>query len=140
MPTRPNIALLVIPAVVLGVSRCVAHNVGGPDAAAIRPSPLPVDAGIPVRQWYMKTADDVVHYVAEHGIESRPGNVVVVLHGGWGAEHSYLLPAVRPLGHEYKFVLYDQRGSLRSPVKPPGADYLHRTRRGSRAAPPTPRA
>jgi pimeloyl-ACP methyl ester carboxylesterase len=67
----------------------------------------------------MKTADNVVHYIAEYGIERVPGNVVVVLHGGWGAEHSYLLPAIRPLAHEYRFVLYDQRGSLRSPVRPP---------------------
>lgn len=97
-----------------GTSRPAHAGPAGPN-----PTALPRDAGVPVYQWYMKTADDVVHYVAEYGVERVPGNVVVVLHGGWGAEHSYLLPVVRPLAHEYRFVLYDQRGSLRSPVRPP---------------------
>jgi pimeloyl-ACP methyl ester carboxylesterase len=44
---------------------------------------------------------------------------VIVLHGGWGAEHSYLLPAVRPLADTYRFVLYDQRGELQTPLVPP---------------------
>ena len=44
------------------------------------------------------------------------GDTVVVLHGGWGAEHSYLLDAVEGLEDEYHFVFYDQRGSLRSPI------------------------
>lgn len=111
--------MLVASACLLGLFGCAAHKPGIPDAPAITSSPLPIEAGVPVRQWYMKTADGVVHYVAEHGIESSPGNVVVVLHGGWGAEHSYLLPAIRPLANECRFVLYDQRGSLRSPVRPP---------------------
>lgn len=44
------------------------------------------------------------------------GDTVLVLHGGFGAEHSYLLDMVEPLTDEYHFVLFDQRGSLRSPV------------------------
>jgi pimeloyl-ACP methyl ester carboxylesterase len=59
------------------------------------------------------------HYIAEYGVESKPGNTVIVLHGGWGGEHSYLVPAIKPLADEYRFVLYDQRGSLRSPAVPP---------------------
>lgn len=42
---------------------------------------------------------------------------IVVIHGGFGAEHSYLLPAVEPLAKKHRFVLYDQRGSLRSPAE-----------------------
>lgn len=42
---------------------------------------------------------------------------IVVIHGGFGAEHSYLLPAVEPLAKNHRFVLYDQRGSLRSPAE-----------------------
>ncbi len=74
----------------------------------------------PTDQWYMRTPDEVVHYVLEYGRAASPDHVVVVLHGGWGAEHSYLLPAVAPLAGKYRFVLYDQRGSLRSPVPDPG--------------------
>jgi proline iminopeptidase len=40
---------------------------------------------------------------------------VIMLHGGWGAEHSGLLEAVRALEGRYRFIFYDQRGSLRSP-------------------------
>ena len=40
-------------------------------------------------------------------------DTVLVLHGGFGAEHSYMLTALRPLEKQYHFVLYDQRGSLR---------------------------
>jgi pimeloyl-ACP methyl ester carboxylesterase len=44
------------------------------------------------------------------------GDTVLVLHGGFGAEHSYLLDLVKPLTGEFHFVLFDQRGSLRSPA------------------------
>ena len=44
------------------------------------------------------------------------GDTVLVLHGGFGAEHSYLFDLVEPLANEYHFVLFDQRGSLRSPA------------------------
>lgn len=63
-------------------------------------------------EWYFWADDGVQHYVAELG----DGPSIVVLHGGWGAEHGYLLELVQPLGDRYRFVLYDQRGSLRSPA------------------------
>jgi pimeloyl-ACP methyl ester carboxylesterase len=66
--------------------------------------------------WYLETGDGTNLYVAEFGAAAAPGDTVVVLHGGWGAEHSYLWPAVEPLADQYRFVLYDQRGSLRSPA------------------------
>jgi proline iminopeptidase len=40
---------------------------------------------------------------------------VIVIHGGFGAEHSYLLDGFRGLEDRFHFVFYDQRGSLRSP-------------------------
>ena len=87
------------------------------------PTPLPTVDGMPCNQWYMNTTDadgaELSHYVAEYGVEAKPGNTVIVLHGGWGAEHSYLVPAIRPLADQWRFVLYDQRGSLRSPATPP---------------------
>ena len=92
-------------------------------APAGGPTPLPIVDGMPCNQWYMNTTDadgaKLSHYVAEYGVEAKPGNTVIVLHGGWGAEHSYLVPAIRPLADQWRFVLYDQRGSLRSPATPP---------------------
>jgi pimeloyl-ACP methyl ester carboxylesterase len=65
-----------------------------------------------MHQWYYWTDDGVRHYVVELG----DGPTIVVLHGGWGGEHSYLLDLVQPLAAHFRFVLYDQRGSLRSPA------------------------
>jgi proline iminopeptidase len=42
------------------------------------------------------------------GLPTRP--VVIVLHGGPGADYRYLLP-LKPLSDEYQVVFYDQRGS-----------------------------
>ncbi len=64
--------------------------------------------------WYLWADDGHRIYVVELGPTEATGDTVVVLHGGWGAEHSYLWPAVEPLTDRYHFVLYDQRGSLRS--------------------------
>ncbi|HXV78097.1 MAG TPA: alpha/beta fold hydrolase [Candidatus Polarisedimenticolaceae bacterium] len=64
-------------------------------------------------EWYCRTERrDVELYVRAIGI----GEPVLVLHGGWGGEHSYLTDLVRPHVRERRFVLYDQRGSLRSPA------------------------
>lgn len=66
---------------------------------------------IPV--WYLKTQDRGVNlFVKEYG----KGDTIVVVHGGFGAEHSYLLEAFKDLGKNHHFVFYDQRGSLRSPA------------------------
>lgn len=62
-------------------------------------------------EWYLNTPDECRLYVTEIG-EGRP---LVVLHGGWGAEHSYLLDAFEGLEDRHRLVFYDQRGSLRSP-------------------------
>lgn len=67
-------------------------------------------------QWYLRTDDGIRHYVVEVGTARAPGDTVIVLHGGFGADHSYLLDAVLPLAGDHHFVLYDQRGSLRSPA------------------------
>jgi pimeloyl-ACP methyl ester carboxylesterase len=39
---------------------------------------------------------------------------VIALHGGWGAEHSGMRDMIRGLEDHYRFVFYEQRGSLRS--------------------------
>ncbi len=67
-------------------------------------------------QWYFWTDDGVQHYAFEMGTARQPGDTIVVLHGGWGAEHSYLVRPLTPLASHHRFVFYDQRGSLRSPA------------------------
>jgi proline-specific peptidase len=62
-------------------------------------------------EWQLHTSDGVNLFVREIGV----GESVIVLHGGWGAEHSYLLDAFTNIADKYHFVFYDQRGSLRSP-------------------------
>ncbi|HKV74465.1 MAG TPA: alpha/beta hydrolase [Gemmatimonadales bacterium] len=44
------------------------------------------------------------------------GTPVVVLHGGPGAHHDYLLPGFDRLGRDRTLIYYDQRGGGRSPV------------------------
>lgn len=66
--------------------------------------------------WYMSTEDKVSHYILELGDNPNPGKTFIVLHGGFGSEHSYLINMVLPHSQKYRFILYDQRGSLRSPA------------------------
>lgn len=44
------------------------------------------------------------------------GSPVVVLHGGPGAHHDYLLPGFDALARSHTLIYYDQRGGGRSPV------------------------
>lgn len=63
--------------------------------------------------WYLPTEDKEADlYVTSLG----NGPAVVVLHGGPGNDFNYLIDALRPLAGAYKFILFDQRGSLLSPV------------------------
>ncbi len=65
--------------------------------------------------WYMDTADQQAQlYVTSLG----KGPMVVCLHGGPGNDFNYMVQAVEPLADRYQFVLFDQRGSLLSPVPP----------------------
>lgn len=121
MPFRRSALPLVGVFIFQTIVGCAARP--SPIAGAGKPTPLPTQDGVPVNQWYMNTQDadgsKLSHYIVEYGTESKPGNTVIVLHGGWGMEHSYLVPVIKPLAGEYRFVLYDQRGSLRSPANPP---------------------
>lgn len=63
-------------------------------------------------EWYLRTPDTVSLYIREFG----QGEPVIVLHGGWGMDHGYMLPALNGLENVGHFIIYDQRGSLRSPA------------------------
>lgn len=69
-------------------------------------------------EWYVWAPDEVRLYVLQVGHAEAQGSPIVVLHGGVGAEHSYLLPAFLPLADRHRFTFFDQRGSLRSPARP----------------------
>jgi pimeloyl-ACP methyl ester carboxylesterase len=63
-------------------------------------------------EWYLPVGNGCRLYVYETG---SGRDTLVVLHGGWGAEHGYLLDAFAGLDRQYRLVFYEQRGSLRSP-------------------------
>lgn len=64
-------------------------------------------------EWYLQR-EDVEIFVKE--IEKGKDTVIVV-HGGFGANHDYMLDALKGLEEKFHFILYDQRGSLLSPAK-----------------------
>ena len=64
-------------------------------------------------EWYLKTKDSLDIYVREIGTGK---DTVIVVHGGFGANHDYMLDAIKGLETQYHFVLYDQRGSTLSPA------------------------
>ena len=61
-------------------------------------------------EWWLSTDDGINLFVKDFG----EGDTVIVLHGGWGHQHNYLIDAFTNIADKYHFVLYDQRGSLRS--------------------------
>lgn len=65
------------------------------------------------QEWYLKTKDSIDIYVRELG---KGKDTVIVVHGGFGANHGYMLDAINGLENKYHFVLYDQRGSTLSPA------------------------
>jgi proline iminopeptidase len=104
-PTRAGLALLLW--CVTATTAQAQRAVDAPAAGASGPS---------LTDWFLSTgrwADDPQLYVREVG---RGPRTVVMLHGGWGAEHSGLVTAVQGLEEGRRFILYDQRGSLRSPA------------------------
>ena len=62
-------------------------------------------------EWYLPTGDGCRLYVLERG---RGPDTVVVLNGGFGQDHTYMLPAFAGIEDRYRVIFYDPRGSLRS--------------------------
>jgi proline iminopeptidase len=106
------VRLIALALVLIAVTYCTPdRDTPAPEGQA------PVGAtGDDAEQWYFWTDDGVQHYAFDTGTAAGPGDTVIVLHGGWGAEHSYLVRPLSALGDRYRLVFYDQRGSLRSPA------------------------
>lgn len=64
-------------------------------------------------EWYLQR-NDVEIFVKEIGTGK---DTVLVVHGGFGANHDYMLDAISGLHDQFRFILYDQRGSLLSPAQ-----------------------
>ena len=87
-------------------------------------------------------ATDVPLYWCEYG--DGPAPPLVVLHGGPGAHHEYLLPQMLRLATARRVLFYDQRGGGRSRTEDPSpitwrvqVDDLARVIREREASPPT---
>ena len=68
-----------------------------------------------MKSWFLSTGNWETGpqiYVREFGTGT---DTIVMLHGGWGAEHSGMVDMVMGLEKEYKFFVHEQRGSLLSP-------------------------
>src|SRR5678816_2839983 len=66
----------------------------------------------PPRESGFTSTTDVPLYWARYGTPSAPP--LLVLHGGPGADHDYLLPQMLELSDRFELVFYDQRGGGRS--------------------------
>ena len=66
----------------------------------------------PPRAEGFTTSTPIPLYWAEYGDPAAPP--VLLLHGGPGASHEYLLPQMLELAREHRVVTYDQRGGGRS--------------------------
>lgn len=76
--------------------------------------PLPIPAP---RADGATASTEVPLYWCAYGAESSPR--LVVLHGGPGAHHEYLLPQMLTLADRYDLLFYDQRGGGRSRTDAP---------------------
>ncbi len=65
-------------------------------------------------EWYLNTKDSLRIFVKE--LRSKSNDTVIVVHGGFGANHDYMLDAIKGIEDQFHFILYDQRGSLLSPA------------------------
>lgn len=66
----------------------------------------------PPRRDGFTTSTPVPLYWAEYGAAEAPP--LLLLHGGPGASHAYLLPQMLELAREHRVITYDQRGGGRS--------------------------
>ena len=91
--------------------------------AAAEGAPASADVGIyDVLQrnaWYLPTTDGAARLLVT---EIGQGPPVMFLHGGPGNDFQYIVDALVPHLADHRFILFDDRGSLLSPVAPDRAD------------------
>jgi proline iminopeptidase len=90
------------------VAGTIALASAGGAAAAARPS-----------EGYLEASEQVELYYRTLGTADA---TMVVLHGGPGLDHAYLLPDLEPLADFHTLVYYDQRGGGRSTLVADGAE------------------
>jgi proline iminopeptidase len=73
----------------------------------VAPAPIPAPRASGFTQ-----STDVPLYWCAYGPQETPR--LLVLHGGPGADHAYLLPQMLDLAREFELIFYDQRGGGRS--------------------------
>jgi proline iminopeptidase len=78
----------------------------------LAPHPIP-----PPRESGFTRSTEVPLYWCAYGAQGAPR--LLVLHGGPGADHGYLLPQLLDLTPEYELVFYDQRGGGKSKTDVP---------------------
>jgi proline iminopeptidase len=79
------------------------------------PAPIPA----PRTSGFTKSTDVPLYWCA-YGPAGVPRKRLLVLHGGPGADHAYLLPQLLALTPEFELIFYDQRGGGRSKDSVPG--------------------
>src|SRR5258708_23308155 len=88
---------------------CLALSVWGPTSAGVGETPPPTPSTYPLQGGFVD-AHGVLLYYKTVG-RGRP---LLILHGGPGASHDYLLPHLLPLARRHRLVFIDERGSGRS--------------------------
>ena len=71
------------------------------------PQPIPA----PRESGFTTTTEAPLYWVAYGPVDA---DRLLVLHGGPGADHAYLLPQMLHLAEKYNVILYDQRGGGKS--------------------------
>lgn len=105
-------ALHVLVFLLAGGMACCSANAAGADGAT-EFGAHDVFNQVQRNAWYLPTTDHAAKlFVTEIG----QGAPVVFLHGGPGRDFHYIIDALRPQLRRHAFVLYDQRGSVLSPV------------------------
>lgn len=101
--------LVAIAALMIALPAVGAGEAAESEPAPPRQQPMSYGGGL---EWTFRPQEGCTVYVREYGDSEHP--TWVILHGGWGADHSYLLDVFAGLESAFHLVFYDQRGSLRS--------------------------
>src|SRR5580658_11361802 len=76
--------------------------------AAPPPRRVPI-ADYPIQEGYVDSSGVLIYYTT-----IGRGAPIVIVHGGPGASHDYLLPYLLPLARQNRLIFIDERGSGRS--------------------------